>query len=71
MRTTLKRMREAKGLTLREIGEQLGFNFSYYSRIENGKKDGSYKFWEAIRNYYGLDKGFIWKVMIEDENEEI
>lgn len=69
MRSTLKRMREAKGLTLREMGDRLGFDYSYYSRIEKGEKDGSYKFWEKIKEFYGLDRGFIWRVMTEDETD--
>ncbi len=65
MRDTLKKLREAKGLTLRELSQELGYSHSYYHRIEQGEKNGSYAFWERVREYYGLDKGFVWRIMTE------
>lgn len=66
MRNTLKRIREVKGYTLREMGELIGFNYSYYSRVEKGERDGSYIFWEKIRSFYGIEKSSVWRLMIEE-----
>ena len=38
MRTYLKELREAKGLTMKETGKKLGISESYYSMIESGSR---------------------------------
>ena len=38
IRTYLKELREAKGLTMKETGKNLGISESYYSMIESGSR---------------------------------
>lgn len=38
MRTWLKKQREAKSLTMKEMGIRLGISESYYCAIENGDR---------------------------------
>lgn len=38
MRAWLKQCREAKGLTMKEMGEKLSISESYYCAIENGTR---------------------------------
>src|ERR1043166_1159758 len=37
----VRTLRKAKGLTLREVAAEVGINFTYLSKIENGKLDFS------------------------------
>ena len=38
---TVRGLRQAKGLTLRDVASKVGINFTYLSKIENGKLDFS------------------------------
>ena len=38
MREWLRKLRNEKGLTMKDMGEKLGISESYYSAIENGDR---------------------------------
>lgn len=50
-----KIIREAKGLTLREVEKETTISNSYMSQLENGKiKSPSYKVIKQLSEYYGI-----------------
>lgn len=52
-------IREAKGLTLREVEEATGISNAYLSQLETGKiKRPSYKVIKQLSEYYGIKTDF-------------
>jgi len=49
-------IRNAEGLTLEEMSKRLGFAKGYLSEVENGKKQGSRKLFEAYLREFGAEK---------------
>lgn len=49
-------IRNAEGLTLDEMSKRLGFAKGYLSEVENGKKSGSRKLFEAYLREFGPEK---------------
>lgn len=47
-RNNLKLFRMKQGLSSKEMAEKLGANYTYYSNIENGRIDPSFKFVEKF-----------------------
>lgn len=50
----IRKLREDKGLTLREAGEAIGVDFSHLGRIERGNA-ASMKVYSKILDYFGKD----------------
>lgn len=55
MRKNLKKFRIDLGLKTKEIAEKLGISPSYYSLIENGRKDPTYGFMEKFGETFNYD----------------
>ena len=56
--TYLRSLREAKGLTLRELSFQVGYTDSFINRLETGKRGTSLKrLWELVK---ALDGDFFY-----------
>ena len=56
MKTPLKKAREARKLTQKEVAERLGISQSTYSRIEDEGKTTREKA-QAIVSFFGTDSG--------------
>ncbi len=54
LNTTIKKVREAKGLTQKEVALSLKMDASQYSRIENGKTDPSFTIVTKIAKALGV-----------------
>ena len=54
----LRKLREAKNLTTREVAEAIGITHSYVSRIENGKAPSLDKL-KKLCDFYGVDVSFL------------
>ena len=54
-RQWLKDLRNAKGLTIRQIAPLLNISFSHYSDIENGRKNPSLNSTKRIADFFEID----------------
>lgn len=62
MRTELKVLRIKHNLTQVEIAQKLGVSKSTYNLVEQGKRNGSKKFWLAVQNLFELGDAEVWKL---------
>lgn len=53
-REWLKKFRKEKNLTVRAAAEKLGVSFSYYSDIENNRRNPSLEIAVRIGRFYGF-----------------
>lgn len=64
MRNNLFIFRHSKRLSQEEIAQKIGCSRATYSSIETGARDGRMKFWEDLKNAFGLsdaEKGELMK----------
>lgn len=65
MRTNLYLFRHKLRLTQQEMADKIGCSRATYSAIETGKQNGRVKFWEDLKNAFGLtdaEKGELMKI---------
>lgn len=62
MRTDLKILRIKHNLTQTDIAQKLGVSKSTYNLVEQGKRNGSKKFWLAVQNLFELGDAEVWKL---------
>lgn len=62
MRTELKILRIKHNLTQTDIAQKLGISRSTYNLVEQGKRNGSKKFWLAVQNLFELGDAEVWKL---------
>ena len=67
MRTQLKVLRVKNNLTQKEAAEKLGVSCPTYSLIEQGKRNGSTKFWRAVKQFYKLEDSELWRLYDDKE----
>lgn len=51
----LKRLRKRKGISLKELGPALGVDYTYLSKIENGRSVPSEELVLRMGRYFGVD----------------
>lgn len=68
MRTKLKLLRVENKLTQEGMANKIGCNRSYYNGVENGKHDGSRKFWQKIQELFLIPDCEMWEYMKNDED---
>lgn len=61
-RHKLKVLRVKHDLTQQEIAKKLGCSVTTYNLVENGKRRGTPKFWNAIQQLFKLEDGEVWKL---------
>lgn len=58
----LKKIRNKRKMTQKEMAEKIGVSISYYSKIEGGFKEPSYQFLKKLyANFEGLDMNLFFK----------
>ena len=67
----IKTVREALGLSARQLGEKAGIDQSRISRLENAEKDGSLKLSSLQKIAKGLNMRFVYGFVSEDTLEEM
>ena len=67
----IKTVREALGLSARQLGEKAGIDQSRISRLENAEKDGSLKLSSLQKVAKGLNMRFIYGFVSENTLEEM
>ena len=68
MRYKLYMFRCSHRMTQQEIADKIGFDRMTYSAIENGKRNGSMRFWNALKEAFNLDTVQITELMKVDED---
>lgn len=68
MRKKLKEIREKKGLTHKDIAEKVGISRAYYTNIELGKKNPSFKVARKIKEVLDFEDDNIF--LIKDVPKE-
>lgn len=63
MRVELKVLRIRHGLSREEMAKRCGVNFSTYSAIEAGSRNGRPCFWEQIQKSFNIPDCDMWKLM--------
>lgn len=69
----LKILRKRKGVTLKDLAVQLGFNsHSYVSELESGKKKPTVDVVLSIARFFGVSTDYLLKdeILINDFNSE-
>ncbi|WLR53593.1 helix-turn-helix transcriptional regulator [Mesobacillus subterraneus] len=64
----IKELRQRKGLSLRELGEEINMNYSHLSRLENGQKVPSLETIELLANYFEVKASYF---LDEVDTEEL
>lgn len=54
---TIEEIRKSSSITLKQLSRDIGFDPSYISRIERGKKKPSDKFVDAFTSYFAIETG--------------
>lgn len=62
MRTKLKLLRVAKNWSQKDVAEKIGISLSSYNLIESGKRFGSNRTWEKIKELYNLSDQEMWEI---------
>lgn len=57
----IKELRQKKGLSLRELGDQINMNYSHLSRLENGLKVPSLETVELLAGYFGVRPSYFFE----------
>lgn len=67
MRYKLYMLRCSKKLTKGEMAEKTGVSRVTYTLIENGKRDGSQAFWEAVQREFEVPDEKMYPLMQKSE----
>lgn len=54
MRKTLKKARQAAGMTQQQIADSLGISLRYYKQIEAGERTGDFALWDMLEDITGI-----------------
>lgn len=66
----IKELRREKGMTLKELGNAIDFNYSNLSKIERGDRKPTLELLESLAEYFDKDVSFFFGTR-EDIPEEI
>lgn len=61
-RHELKLLRVKNRLTQQQLADKLGVSVSTYNLIEAGKRRGSIKFWNTLKDQFKLEGGEVWEL---------
>lgn len=64
--TNMRKLRKAKGLTLKQVGKRIGRNESCISHYETGQRKLPVATAKKLANEYGCD----WTELYEDEDKD-
>ena len=62
-RIKLKNERLQRGLTTKQVAEQLGVSMQFVYLLETEKKDGTLKTWKKIQDIYNIPDNEMWSLM--------
>jgi len=72
----IRELRKKRGYTLRELGEKLNFDFTYLSRVENGRKIPSIELLQQMADFFNVDISYFFMkdeelALFEDDEKEL
>jgi transcriptional regulator with XRE-family HTH domain len=70
MRNNLYMFRHERRLSQQEMADVIGCSRATYAAIEAGKQDGRMKFWDGLKNGFGLtdaQKGVLMAVEVKEK----
>ncbi|WP_010678090.1 helix-turn-helix domain-containing protein [Bacillus timonensis] len=67
----IKTLRLQHGQTLKELGEEIEFNYSNLSKIERGIRKPTVEFLERLTNYYKVDISYFFDVDNKDPSKMV
>lgn len=72
----IKELRKKRGYTLRELGEKLNFDYSYLSKVENGRKTPSIELLQQMADFFNVDISYFFMKnkeleLFEDDEKEL
>ncbi|QOR65495.1 helix-turn-helix transcriptional regulator [Cytobacillus suaedae] len=70
----IKELRIERGMTLKELGEAVQFNYSNLSKIERGSRKPAIDFLEDLSNYFDIDISYFFsyqKTFLNKEGSEL
>ena len=65
MDSKLKRIREGKGLSQRQMADVCGISPIMYQFMEQGRRNGSFRTWARIQDALGIPDGEMWGIVRE------
>lgn len=66
----IKELRIEHGMTLKELGEAIQFNYSNLSKIERGSRKPAIDFLEDLSNYFDIDISYFFNDQKPTTNQE-
>jgi transcriptional regulator with XRE-family HTH domain len=66
----IKELRIENGMTLKELGEAIQFNYSNLSKIERGSRKPAIDFLEDLSNYFDIDISYFFSDQKLSTNQE-
>ncbi|MEH7380029.1 helix-turn-helix transcriptional regulator [Bacillus sp. JJ1533] len=67
----IKTLRLQHGKTLKELGEEIDFNYSNLSKIERGLRKPTVEFLKKLTNYYKVDISYFFDVDNENPSNRV
>ena len=62
-RIELKMFRVRLDISQAEMAERIGVDRSTYSSVENGTRNGTYKFWMKFKTTFDIPESEMWRFM--------
>lgn len=59
MANRLRKIRESKGLTLEEVGKEVGLATNTISRYETGKREPKLETWQQLADFFGVSVPYL------------
>lgn len=67
MRENLRKARMESGMTQQAVADCLDINIRHYQKIESGEICGSFKFWDALEDMFGVHQ----RILRETSNNHL
>ena len=62
MRHTLKKARQARGMTQRQVAEHLGIKERTYQNIEYAERNSKFEIWDKLEDLFGIHQRLLREV---------
>ncbi|WP_275579798.1 helix-turn-helix domain-containing protein [Bacillus velezensis] len=66
--STVKKLREERGMTQRDVSEMMGIDHSYLSKIERGVQNPSLNTIRRLSEFFGVEISLSSNVILDDDD---
>ena len=66
-REYLKDFRLLKRMSQEEIAKEIGYSRQMYGQVENGEREGTQDFWNALQKRFNIPDADMWQLMKKTE----